>query len=309
MGSLPEEVDVAVIGGGVGGYVAAIRAAQLGKQTVLVEKESLGGHCLNYACIPSKTLIHIADIFYSASHSERFGINAGKVEIDAKKMLEWRTGVSKKLAEGVAFLCKSNGVEVIKGTAAFTSSNSVQVSTGSSLNFKKAIVATGSEPVKLRGFEFDDTVIDYKAALLLDHIPASMAIIGGGYVAVELSMLYAKLGSEVSILSRAGILSKSDPEAVQVITKKMDSIGIKVYPGVVPVSHDNGKIMIDGSRSIQAEKIVIAIGLAPYTRELGLERTKVKTDVRGFIQVDAQSHAAGDDRRRSGSRAAIRIRQ
>src|SRR5208283_2334464 len=114
MGSLPEQVDVAVIGGGVGGYVAAIRASQLDKSVALVEKEKLGGHCLNYACIPSKTMIHIANLFYDAQHSQKFGLNVGSASIDAKKMLDWRTGVSNKLEAGVGFLCKSNSIDVFK---------------------------------------------------------------------------------------------------------------------------------------------------------------------------------------------------
>jgi len=116
MGSIPEQVDLAIIGGGVGGYVAAIRAAELGLSVAIVEKNKLGGHCLNYACIPSKTLIKISDIFYEAQHSQKFGID-GSVTLDAKKMLQWRMDVSKKLEDGVAFLCKSNQIDVFKGTA------------------------------------------------------------------------------------------------------------------------------------------------------------------------------------------------
>ena len=206
MGSLPEEVDLAIVGGGVGGYVAARRAAERGMSVALVEKHKLGGHCLNYACIPSKSLIHISDVFYSSQHSQQFGISAEKVSIDAKKMLEWRLGVSKKLEEGVAFLCKSNDVEVYNAEATFLSSNTLQLSGGESLDFKKAIIATGSEPIELKGFGFSDRIMDYKAALLMDRIPRSMAIIGAGYVAVEIGMLYAKLGSKVSLIARSDVL-------------------------------------------------------------------------------------------------------
>ena len=166
MGSIPEQVDLAVIGGGVGGYVAAIRAAELGLSVALVEKDHLGGHCLNYACIPSKTLIKVADIFYEASHSQKFGIS-GIVVLDAKKMLDWRMSVSKKLEDGVAFLCKSNQIDVFKGTATFISSNTLQLTDGISLQFKRAIIATGSEPIPMKGFEFGGNIMDYKAALML----------------------------------------------------------------------------------------------------------------------------------------------
>ncbi len=286
MGSLPEQIDLAVIGGGVGGYIAAIRAAQLGMSVTLVEKEKLGGHCLNYACIPSKTMIKISDVFYDSQHSQKFGINVEKVSIDAKKMLEWRLGVSSKLENGVGFLCKSNGIEILKGTATFMSSNSLQLTDGVTLNFKKAVIATGSEPSSLLGFEFSDNVIDYKRALLLDKIPASMAIIGAGYVAVEIGTLYAKLGCKVSIIARSDVLSRFDQDAVQLVKKRMKEIGVEIYTGASPTSHDANSITLSDGKKIEAEMIVVAIGLKPYTKNLGLENTKVELDQKGFIKVN-----------------------
>ena len=288
MGSLPEQVDLAVIGGGVGGYVSAIRAAQLGMTVALVEKEKMGGHCLNYACIPSKTLIHISDIFYSAQHSENFGITAKDISIDAKKMLEWRLGVSKKLEDGVSFLCKSNRIEVIKGTATFLNSNSLQLTDGVSLYFKKAIIATGSEPTQMRGFEFGDNILDYKQALMLDSIPKTMAIVGAGYVAVEIGMLYAKLGTKVSIIARSDVLSRFDEDAVDVLKKRMADMGIKVYAGATPKSHDDSSIVLSSGERIESDVIVVAIGLSPYTQGLGLTNTRVELDQKGFITVDNQ---------------------
>ncbi len=225
MGSLPEEVDLAVIGGGVGGYYAAISAAQLGMSVTLVEKEKMGGHCLNYACIPSKTLIKISDMLYEIKHAEKFGISAGNVTLDAAKMHDWRMGVSAKLEKGVEFLCKSNGVELVKGQATFLSSNTLQLTNGTSLQFKKAIIATGSEPTVLKGFEFGGNVIDYKQALMLDRIPASMAILGAGYVSVEIGTLFAKLGTKVHIVARSDVLSRFDRDAVELIKAKMAESG------------------------------------------------------------------------------------
>ena len=230
MGSLPEEVDVAVIGGGVGGYFAAIHAAQLGKSVALVEKEKLGGHCLNYACIPSKTMIKIADMLYEIKHAEKFGIHADAVNLNEAEMYDWRVGVSKKLEEGVGFLCKSNGVEVVKATATFLSSSSLQLTNATTLEFGKAIIATGSEPTSLPGFDFTDDIIDYKKALMLEHIPETMVVIGAGYVSVEIGMLYAKLGTRVSIIARSDILSKFDREAIDLVKKKMDELEIKSTP-------------------------------------------------------------------------------
>lgn len=286
MGSLPEQVDIAIIGAGVGGYVAAIRAAELGASVALVEKEKLGGHCLNYACIPSKTLINIADIFYSSSHSQKFGINVENASIDAKKMYEWRMQASKKLEDGVGFLCNSNGVEVIKGEATFLSSNTLQLTNGTSLDFKYAIIATGSEPVELEGFKFGDKIIDYKKALMLDYIPQSIAIIGAGYVAVEIGTLYAKLGSKVSIMARSDVLSHFDRDAVSIVKKRMQELGVKIYTGATPISYDGKFLKLGDSSLVEAELVVVAVGLKPYTSGLGLENTKVELTDKGFVKVD-----------------------
>ncbi|MEM3180792.1 MAG: dihydrolipoyl dehydrogenase [Candidatus Micrarchaeaceae archaeon] len=288
MGSIPEDVDLAVIGAGVGGYVAAIRAAELGMNVALVEKEKLGGHCLNYACIPSKTLINIADTFYASAHSQKFGINVEKASIDAKKMYEWRMSVSKKLEDGVATLCKLNGIEAIKAEATFISPNTLQLTNGTSLQFKNAVIATGSDPAVLPGFEFNnDNIIDYKKALMLDYVPESMAIIGAGYVAVEIGTLYAKLGTKVAIIARSDVLSKFDRDAVAIIKKRMQELGISIYTGSTPSSFD-GKILklSDGSK-IDAHLLVVSVGLTPYTKGLGLENTKVTLNEKGFVKVDS----------------------
>ena len=293
MGSLPEQVDLAIVGGGVGGYFAAIRAAELGMNVALVERHKLGGHCLNYACIPSKTLIKIADIFYEVQHAQKFGINAS-VTLDAKRMLEWRIGVSDKLEKGVGFLCNANGVEVIKCEATFISSDTLQLTNGTSLEFKKAIIATGSEPTPLEGFAFGNDVIDYKQALMLDHVPKSIAIIGAGYVAVEIGTLYAKLGSKVSIIARSDVLRTFDKDAVGIVKERMQELGIAVYTGVTPVSRGAGTVTLGDGKKVDAEVAVVAIGLTPYTEGLGLENTKVQLDGQGFVKVDGALRTADE---------------
>ncbi len=294
MGELHSRVDLAVIGGGVGGYVAAIRAAQLGLNVALVEKDKLGGHCLNYACIPSKTMIHISNILYQAKNSEKFGIKVGDISIDPKKMLDWRVGVSKKLEEGVGFLCKSYNIDVFKGAANFTSANTLTLTDGVILEFKKAIIATGSEPIPLKDFEFGGNVIDYKSALLMDRIPKTIAIIGAGYVSVEIGMMFAKLGSKVTIIARTDVLSKFDPDAVRILKGTMTKLGMDVLAGVSPQSHDATSVKLSDGKVIDAEIIIVAIGLKPFTQNLGLENTKVKLDSKGFIEVDEQMRT-GDE--------------
>ena len=296
MGEVPEEVDIAVIGGGVGGYTAAIRAAELGKSVVLIEKEKLGGHCLNYACIPSKTLIHISDIFYDSTHSQKFGINAEKVTIDAKKMLEWRVGVSTKLENGVAFLCKQNRIDVLKGEGTFIERNRIQVTDGTEVIFKKAIIATGSEPAELSGMAFNGkTIIDYKQALLLDHIPKEMAIIGAGYVAVEISTMYAKLGSKVHVIARSDVLSKFDRDAVSIVKKHMQKLGITIHAGANPKAYANGDLELDNGESISADVVVVAIGLRPFSDGLGTQTAGVETDSKGFVKVNEKLQTSNPD--------------
>ncbi len=293
MGSVPEDVDVAVIGAGVGGYIAAIRAAELGKSVALIEKHKLGGHCLNYACIPSKTLLHISDIFYNAKNSNKFGINVNSVSIDAKQMLDYRLSVSNKLEEGVGFLCKAHGIDIIKGEASFLSSHSLQITEGVIINFKKAIIATGSEPAELNGFKFNDVnVIDYKKALMLDKIPKTMAVIGAGFVGVEIGTLYAKLGSKVSIIARSDLLSGFDIDAVNIVKKRIESFGINILLNSKPLSYNNGILTLDNGVAVNAELVVIAIGLKPYTKNLSLENTKVDIDEKGFIKVDQRLYTS-----------------
>ncbi len=294
MGAIPEEVDLAVIGGGVGGYVAAIRASQLGLSAAVVEKEKLGGHCLNYACIPSKTLIHIANLFYSAQHAQQFGINA-TATLDQKKMHEWRMQVSKKLEEGVAFLCKSNGVEVVKGEATFLSSKELQITDGTNLEFKKVIIATGSEPTTLEGFEFGGNIIDYKEALSLETLPRSMAIIGAGYVAAETATLYAKLGVKVDVVARSDLLSHFDAEATSLVKKRMEELGVKIHKGALPTSHVGSSLTLSNGEKIDSELIVVAVGLEPYTKGLGLENTKVTLDEKGFVKVNGSMRTTDEN--------------
>lgn len=288
MGSLPEEVDLAVVGGGVGGYFAAIRAAQLGLSVAIVEKEKMGGHCPNYACIPSKALIRIADMFHDIQHSEKFGIHVDSIRLDANEMYNWRMQVSKKLEQGIEFLCKSNGVEMIKAEATFTSSTSLTLGGDNALEFKKAVIATGSDATVMKGFEFGGNMLDYEHALMLNKLPKSMVIIGAGYVAVEIGALYAKLGVDVHIIARSDVLSKFDRDAVEIVKKKLADLGVKVHTGVTPVSHDANSVKLSSGESLDAEVIVVAVGLSPYTQNLGLENTKVQLDEKGFVKVNSQ---------------------
>lgn len=295
MGSLPERTDLAVVGAGVGGYIAAIRAAELGMDVVLIEKEKLGGHCLNYACIPSKTLLNISKMYYEARNSERFGISAQQATLDPKKMYQWRMDVSGKLESGVGFLCKSNGVEVVKGSAVFISNNKLQLSNGTEIDFSKAIIATGSEPTPLEGFPFGQDILDYKRALMLDYIPKSMTILGAGYVAVETATLFARLGTQVSIVARSDVLRTFDQEAVEVIKNSLQRLGVKIYKGATPESKQGNTIKLSSGETLAQDIVVVAVGLRPYTTGLGLENTTVMLDGKGFIKVNEELKTSNPD--------------
>ena len=202
-------------------------------------------------------------------------------------MHDWRIEVSQKLEKGVESLCRSNSIEIVKGEATFLNSNTLQLTNGTSLDFKKAIIATGSVPSELKGFGFNgSSIIDYKQALSLDYIPKSIAIIGAGYVSVEIAGMFAKLGSQVHVIARSGILSKFDPDATVLIKRKLEALGVKIYAGVTPEQYDGKGLRLSDGTSMEAEIVVVAVGLVPYTKGLELENTKVKTDDRGFIVVD-----------------------
>ncbi|ASI13861.1 2-oxoacid dehydrogenase multienzyme complex, dihydrolipoamide dehydrogenase (E3) component [Candidatus Mancarchaeum acidiphilum] len=287
VGSLPEEVDVVVIGGGAGGYTAAIRAAELGKSVALVEADKLGGSCLNYTCIPAATMINIADKFQYAKGNKDLGIT-GSPQIDFKKAHEYRMGVSKKLSSGVESLCKMHGIEVFNAMGSFLSSNSLQLSDGVTLNFKKAIIATGTKLEQPEKLKVDGVkVLDHKSVLSLDYIPKSVAIVNDDYAAIEFSSMFAKLGSKVYVISEKGIFSRIDQELIAVPKKKLADMGVEVYEKDPIKSYSDGKITLESGKEITADIIALSPERVPYTEGLGLDNTKVQLNEKGYIKVDS----------------------
>ena len=287
--------EVAVIGAGPGGYVAAIRLAQLGKNTVLVDKDNLGGICLNYGCIPSKAMIYAAEFLDKIRKSENMGISVGKVTMDLNKMQDWKDGIISKLNKGIEVLCKQNKIEVIKGTAYFESSKKLKITNGNNFDyveFEKAIIAVGSKPAELQGFKFDGKkIISSTEALYLDKIPKNLAVIGGGYIGMELGTVYAKLGSKVSVIEMEGqLLPGFDKEIVDVLQKNLEKLGIGTYLNSKASKFEDGKVFVEskdkGNFAIDADNILIAVGRIPVTGSIGLKNTKVKLDDKGFIKVD-----------------------
>ena len=222
VGDFALDLDTVVIGSGPGGYVAAIRAAQLGKKVAIIEKDNIGGVCLNVGCIPSKALINAGHRFVQAKTSEKFGVTAKDVEIDFTQTQKWKDEeVVAKLTLGVGMLLKKNKVEIIKGAAFFNEPNQLRVVDGNdaqSYRFNEAIIATGSRPIEIKGFKFGGRVIDSTGALNLSEIPKSLVVIGGGYIGSELASAYANLGSKVTIIeAQEKILLGFDDDMVQLV--------------------------------------------------------------------------------------------
>lgn len=299
MGDIETGCDVLVIGGGPGGYAAAIRASQLGKDVILVEKYGLGGTCVYRGCIPSKTLIHAANVIYDIRNPGNIGIKSS-VEFDYKKIQQKRFEVVKKLRDGIATLCKKYGVQVIKGEAFFESSDKARITlpdgTNSTFNFEKAVIATGSYPQEFPGFAFDGKIIiDSNDALGLMKVPDDLVIIGAGYIGVELGTMFAKLGSRVKIVQRSSrILTRFDPEMVEVVSQKMKKLGIEIYYNSRPLDlhAEKNKAVLkivndEGNESeLICDKLFVAVGVSPNNKDIGLENTRVELGENGFIKVD-----------------------
>nr|1EBD_A Chain A, DIHYDROLIPOAMIDE DEHYDROGENASE [Geobacillus stearothermophilus]1EBD_B Chain B, DIHYDROLIPOAMIDE DEHYDROGENASE [Geobacillus stearothermophilus] len=293
------ETETLVVGAGPGGYVAAIRAAQLGQKVTIVEKGNLGGVCLNVGCIPSKALISASHRYEQAKHSEEMGIKAENVTIDFAKVQEWKASVVKKLTGGVEGLLKGNKVEIVKGEAYFVDANTVRVVNGDSAQtytFKNAIIATGSRPIELPNFKFSNRILDSTGALNLGEVPKSLVVIGGGYIGIELGTAYANFGTKVTILEGAGeILSGFEKQMAAIIKKRLKKKGVEVVTnalakgaeeredGVTVTYEANGE-----TKTIDADYVLVTVGRRPNTDELGLEQIGIKMTNRGLIEVDQQ---------------------
>jgi dihydrolipoamide dehydrogenase len=290
--------DAVVVGAGPGGYVAAIRLAQLGQKTALVEKESLGGVCINWGCIPSKALIAAANLVEDMRGAADRGIIAAPLEIDIAKLRDFKNGVVKKLTSGIALLEKGNGVEVVKGTATFVGPDAVEVEAAGEktrLEAKAFIVATGARTVQIPGFEFDGkSVWSAREAVDLPEVPGRLVVIGGGVIGLELGTVYAKLGSRLTVVEALpSILTGVDPEAVRLVQKGLRQREAEVLvnakakrlerrDGVLAVA-----VEVDGQeRIVEADRVLVSVGFRPNTEGLGLDRAGVKLDAKGFVAVN-----------------------
>jgi dihydrolipoamide dehydrogenase len=291
--------EAVVIGAGPGGYVAAIRLAQLGKKVALVEKESLGGVCLNWGCIPSKALIAAANLVEDVRGAAERGILADAPRVDVAKLREFKNGVVKKLVGGVGQLEKGNGVEVIKGTARFVSPTAIEVSGTEPVRVEAPafILATGARSIEIPGFAFDGKdVWSAREAVDLPELPKRLVVVGGGVIGLELGTVYAKLGSEVTFLEALPqILTGIDAEAVRLVQKGLRQRKATVHVNAKAKGFEKkGKELVvrfevDGAaQTVACDKILVAVGMKPVTDGLGLEAAGVKVGPKGFVEVDGQ---------------------
>ena len=293
--------DAVVIGAGPGGYVCAIRLGQLKQKVLCVEKDEVGGVCLNWGCVPSKALISASHTFDKVKHGASMGIIADGIHVDTPKMQEWKAGIVKKLTSGVRGLLKGNGAELMIGEARVTGPNTVEVKTKEggteTIQAKAIVIATGSSTIELPTFKFDGKqVIGAKEAVSLQGVPKRMLVIGGGVIGLELGMVYQRLGSELVVVEATpGLLPGVDPDLTAVVEKKLVKNGARVMKNAKAMGYEKNK---DGSLAVKVDLgagkydtvvtdcVLVAVGMRPNGANLGLEQVGVKVE-RGFVPTDS----------------------
>ncbi|WP_394839920.1 dihydrolipoyl dehydrogenase [Pendulispora rubella] len=293
-------VDAVVIGAGTGGYPCAIRLGQLKQKVIIVEKDEVGGVCLNWGCIPSKALISASHTYEKAKNGATMGLLADNVRVDVPKMQEWKGGIVKKLTGGVRTLLKTNGAELIVGTARITGPNTVEITTREgqkeTIDARAIVVATGSTTIEIPTFKFDGKqIIGAKEAVSLKEVPKRLLVIGGGVIGLELGTVYQKLGSELTVVEATpSLLPGTDPELTAVVERKLVKHGAKIFKNAKALGYEKNK---DGSLAVKVDlgegkhdtlvvdTVLVSVGMRPNSAGFGLEELGVKID-KGFVPSD-----------------------
>ena len=288
------DYDLVVIGAGPGGYVAAIRASQLGMKAAVIEKDKPGGVCLNIGCIPSKALIHQAEVFHSIKDLEGLGVKVDASAFDYGQVFKKSRKAADMLSKGVSFLLKKNKVEYITGTAEIKGPNEVSIDGSRTVSGKNILVATGSRPREIPGFPFDEKkVLSSNGALMLEKLPKSIIILGGGFIGVEFAHIMSSFGVEVQVVELLDrLLPIEDEESSAVLTRsfKKRKIGMHVSTKATGMKSTKGGVSLsiekqDGEKAeLEAEMLLVVVGRAPNTEGIGLENVGIKTE-KGFIPV------------------------
>ncbi|MEL6913155.1 MAG: dihydrolipoyl dehydrogenase [Pseudomonadota bacterium] len=295
-----------IIGAGPGGYVCAIRAGQLGLETIIVDEAAPGGTCLNVGCIPSKALIHAADEFHRITKMKDgpLGIRAAAPEIDLGKTVAWKDGIVERLNTGVAGLLKKAGVRFTPGHARFLDGKTVRVTPSEGQDYEvhaeHIVVATGSAPAELPSLPFGGDVMSSTEALSLDAVPRSLAVVGGGYIGLELGTAFAKLGSKVTIVeAESRILPTYDAALTRPVAERLDRLGVTVLADTRAQTHAEGVLSTDKG-GVEAQKVLVTVGRRPRTKGIGIEELSLTMDG-PFIRIDGSCqtsmrgiHAIGD---------------
>jgi dihydrolipoamide dehydrogenase len=296
------EYDCVVIGSGPGGYVAAIRAAQLGMKTAVVEKDKVGGRCLNYACIPAKAVLRVAEVYSEVAHGEQFGVKTKGVEIDFEGVKAHRDKVIETLTGGVAGLLKKNKIDVIEGHGSLNSDGNVVVGgsfDGRELEAEKVVLATGSVAKPLLGLEFGDRVLDTAACWHLSEQPKRLAVIGAGASGTEIASAFGRLGTDVTLLEALPqILPLEDEELARHAARELKKQNIEIVTEANVESAEAGKSSVKltfGGGSHEFDYLCIAAGRGPDVEDLGLDQANVKTNDRGLVEVDERLRTTAEN--------------
>ncbi len=308
MGEFTQETDLLVIGGGPGGYAAAFRAADLGMDVTMVNMEPRpGGVCLYRGCIPSKTLLYSTELLHDARRAKEMGITFSEPKVDINRLREWKDNVIDKLGNGLVELSKRRGVLLVQGKAIFTDSSHVRVQNGgaSRIKFKQAIIATGSSPRPVAGAQFKpgSRIMDSTGALELPDIPERLLVVGGGYVGLEIGSVYASLGSRVTLVEFNGRLMRGiDSDLAKPLLTRLNDLfdAIHYHTGVTSLAEDESGVDVTFEGEIENkqqrfDRVLVSIGRSPNSQGLGLEKTKVKVNDRGFIVVDEQRRTTDEN--------------
>src|SRR3984957_14164034 len=289
--------DCVIIGSGPGGYVAAIRAAQLGMKTAVIEKDKVGGRCLNYACIPAKAILRVADVLSEVRDAGEFGISVGSVELDYAGVTARREKVVKTLTGGVAGLFKKNGVELIAGEGALAGNGNVTVG-DQTIAAKTIVLATGSVKRPIPGAEFGGRVIGTEEAWALSELPATMAVVGAGASGTEIASAYARLGVEVQLFEALDrVLPTEDVDVSKVVERGLKRQGMKIHTNTLVKNIESGASSVTftyGEESGEADWLVIAAGRGADIEALGLDAAGVRLDASGLIEVDGALRTSAD---------------
>ncbi|MFO0985221.1 MAG: dihydrolipoyl dehydrogenase [Planctomycetota bacterium] len=298
---MDKRADVAVVGAGPGGYVAAIRLAQLKKRVVVIDRAVLGGVCLNWGCIPSKALIHTASLVEEIRTGAEVGIHVDNLRVDMKQVQAWKQAIVNRLTGGVQQLLKHHRVDVVMGQAMLTGPNSIAVTTKEgkvTVNADHILLATGARPINIPGFEVDGKrVLNSREALELDELPKHLVVIGGGIIGLEIGTFYRKLGSQVTVVELTpNLLPGTDPDLVKVVQRNLKKRGVAVHLEAkaekLELRAQDIELTIapkSGERvRLACDRVLVAIGMRPNSENLGLDQAGVQTDARGFVKVDRQ---------------------